>query len=98
MFLYTCSAVLPSFAGDTCADASPDAASTNPATTTPHSARCISHLSGRGTGSGIIGNSSADHRHHRLDVLDLVGWNREVVAIQHHEIGELAGLDRPETT
>src|SRR6185295_9738302 len=78
MFLYTCSAVLPSLAGDTCAEADPAAAPSSPTTKTPHRERSISHLSCRGMGSAIIGNSPAHHGHHRLDVFDLIGGNREV--------------------
>src|ERR1700730_16707588 len=96
MFLYTCSAVLPSLAGDTCAEASPAAASSSPPAKTLPSERCICHLSCRGNGSGVIPDAPADHRHHRLDVFDLIGRNREVIPIHHHQVGQLARLDRPE--
>ena len=51
-------------------------------------------LSCRPLGAGIVDDSPADHRHDRLDVLDLIGRDREVVAIEHHQVGELARLDR----
>src|SRR5262245_31044372 len=38
--------------------------------------------------------SSADHRHHRSNLLDLHVGHSEVVPIEHDQIGELAGLDR----
>src|SRR5437867_2886085 len=47
-------------------------------------------------GADVIDDPSADHRQHRLDVLDLIRGNREVVAIQHDEIRELARLNRAE--
>ena len=53
-------------------------------------------LSCRGHCAGVVDDSSAHHRHHRLDVLDLIRRNREVVAIQHDEVRELARLDRAE--
>src|SRR5262245_44153936 len=39
---------------------------------------------------------AADHRHHRLNILDLIGGYGEVIAVQHHEIGELARGDGAE--
>ena len=39
---------------------------------------------------------TSDHRHHRLDVLDLIRGDREVVAVHHDEIGQASCLDRTE--
>ena len=41
-------------------------------------------------------HAPADKRRHRTDVLDLVGGHGEVVAVEHHEIGEQARPDGAE--
>ena len=48
------------------------------------------------SGAPVPDDLAADHGHHRLDVLDLIGRNREVVAVEHDEIGKLARRDRAE--
>ena len=42
------------------------------------------------------GDPAADHRQDRLDILDLICRYREIVAVEHDEIGKLARLDRAE--
>src|SRR5438105_3962214 len=44
----------------------------------------------------IPDDAATYHGHHRLDVLDLIGGGREVIAIEHQEIGVFAGRDRAE--
>src|SRR5688572_11335707 len=39
---------------------------------------------------------AAHHRQHRLDLLDLIGGDRQVIAIDDHEVGEPPFLDRAE--
>src|SRR5260221_6492909 len=41
-----------------------------------------------------IHDLAADHRQHRLDVLDLGRRDGEVVAVEHQHVGVLSGLDR----
>ena len=53
-------------------------------------------LPGCGYCACVVDNPPADHRQQRLDVLDLIRGNGEVVAIEHDEIRELARLDRAE--
>ena len=55
----------------------------------------LARSSGSGRG-GVVHDAAADHGHHRLDVLDLIGGHREVIAVEDDEIGELARLDRAE--
>src|SRR5262245_34975818 len=45
-------------------------------------------------GPGGVDHLAADYGEQRLEVLDLVDREREVVAAQDREIGELAGLQR----
>src|SRR6266496_1454510 len=45
---------------------------------------------------GLVHDLPAHHRHHRLDVLDLVGGHFQVIAIEHAEVRVLARLDRAE--
>ena len=42
----------------------------------------------------VVDNSPTDDRIERLDILDLLGRNREIVAVQNHHVGEIADLDR----
>src|SRR5579862_405092 len=47
-------------------------------------------------GCSVVNDSAADHRHHRLDLPDLVRRDREVIAVEHHQVRQLALLDRTE--
>src|SRR5438128_10196601 len=49
---------------------------------------------GPARGSSLMDDLAAHHRHHRLDVLDLLGGNGQVVPVEHDEIDVLARLDR----
>src|SRR5262245_10588807 len=46
----------------------------------------------------VVHDLAADHRHQRLDVLDLIGWDGEIVAVEHQEIGIFAVRERAEVT
>src|SRR5580693_2473213 len=43
-----------------------------------------------------VDDPAADHGRDRRDVPDLVGWDGEVVAVEHEQIGEQARPDRAE--
>src|SRR5262245_206341 len=47
-------------------------------------------------GRRVVHNLATDHGHQRLDVLDLVGWHREIITVEHQEIGILAARERAE--
>src|SRR5262245_48111662 len=42
----------------------------------------------------IVSNLAADDRHHRLNILDLIGRNRQVVPIKDQHVRQFARLDR----
>src|SRR5215468_2445880 len=44
----------------------------------------------------VMDDLAADHGHERLDVLDLVGGHREVVAVEHQQVGIFARRERAE--
>ncbi len=44
----------------------------------------------------LINDFSADHRHQRLDVLDVIRRHMQVIAIQHQQVGILSLLQGPE--
>src|SRR5260370_33460691 len=45
---------------------------------------------------GIVHDPASHYRHRRFDVFDLLGWNREIVAVEHNQVGKFARLDRTE--
>src|SRR5205085_5719847 len=53
-------------------------------------------LSPRVHHAGIVGKIAAHDRKHRADLLQIVVRYAEVVAVEHHQIPELAVLDRAE--
>src|SRR6267378_785033 len=46
--------------------------------------------------AAVVDDVSADHGQHRADLLQILVRHGEVVAVEDHEVGELAGLDRAE--
>src|SRR5262249_42253888 len=53
-------------------------------------------LARRLLGHGVMDDLATDHGDERLDVLDLVGGHREIVAVQDEQVGILAGRERAE--
>ena len=44
----------------------------------------------------LVDDAAAHDGHLRVDLFDLIGGDGQVVAVEYHQIGELAGLDRAE--
>src|SRR5688572_3166253 len=47
-------------------------------------------------GRCVVDHASADHGEHGRDVLDLLCRNRQVIPVDHREVGEATSLNRPE--
>ena len=45
---------------------------------------------------GIVHDPASNYRHRRFDVFDLLGWDGEIVAIEHYQVRQFARLDRAE--
>ena len=43
--------------------------------------------------NSLVDDAAANQSHHRFYLLDLIGWNRQVVAIEHEQVRQLARLD-----
>src|SRR5437899_11984541 len=79
----------PRLAASAAAGALSGARGTHRAGTTSPSVAQVQH-------AAVVDDVPADHGQHRADLLQVLVRHGEVVAVEDHQVGELAGLDRAE--